>query len=231
MDAALRYEQENPGTRIDVQTGGSSRGIADARSDLADLGMISRGLKEDETDLQAHRIAVDGVCLIVHADNAIADLSKQQVVDIYTSEISNWKDVGGMDGEIVVCNKAEGRATLEVFLGYTGLDSADIAADIVVGENQQAIKSVAGNPNAIGYVSIGAAASEAEAGTPIKLVACEGIAPTSENVAQGSFPITRPLQVVAHGEVSDLATAFLNYLKSGEINDLIEKHLYVPATD
>ncbi len=228
-DAAARYEALHPEVRIDVQTGGSSRGITDALSGLADMGMISRDLKEGETELTAHRLAMDGVCVIVHRDNPVSDFTKDQLIAIYTGKVSNWSELGGGSGEILVASKAEGRATLEVFLGYTGLDSADIRADVIVGENQHAIKTVAGNVNAIAYVSIGAAGSESESGTPIKLVSCEGIAPTTEAVAAGTFPITRPLQIVTDAETSEVATAFLNYLKTPAINDLIETHLYVPV--
>lgn len=228
VDAAKRYEESHPGVRIDVQTGGSSRGIADARSGLADLGMISRALKAGESDLTAHRIAMDGVCVIIHRDNPVTDLDKQQLIDIYTGKVTDWSALGGAGGEIVVASKAGGRATLEVFLHYTGLDSADIKAGVVVGENQQAIKTVAGNPAAIGYVSIGTAASEAEVGTPIRLVACDGVPATSAAVADGSFPITRPLQIISKGQPSPAARGFLDYLMSSEINDLVETHLYVP---
>lgn len=230
-DAAKAYEASHPKYRIDVQTGGSSRGIADAKSGLADMGMISRALKEEESDLTAHRIAVDGVCVITHNTNPIENLTRTQLIDIYTGKISNWKDVGGPAQEIVVVNKAAGRATLEVFLDYVGLDSADVQADVVAGENQQAIKTVAGNESAIGYVSIGAAASEADAGTAIKLVSCDGVPASTASVASGEFPITRPLQVVTMGEVSPAAAAFLEYLKSSQINDIIESHLYVPISN
>lgn len=230
-DAAKRFEEQNPGIRIDVQSGGSSRGIADAKSGLADMGMISRVLKPEESELTAHRIAMDGVCVIVNSENPVTDLTKQQLVDIYTGKVENWSAVGGADAEIVVASKAEGRATLEVFLGYTGLDSADVAADVIVGENQHAIKTVSGNANAIAYVSIGAAASEADAGTPIKLVSCDGIEATTESVADGSFPITRPLQVVSVGELKPEAQSFLDFLLSSEIDDIVEDHLYVPVSD
>jgi phosphate transport system substrate-binding protein len=228
-DAAKHYEESHPGVRIEVQTGGSSRGIADALSGLADFGMVSRDLKPEESDLKAHVIARDGVGLIVHRDNPVADLTKQQIIDIYTGKTRNWSAFGGADGDIVVVSKAEGRATLEVFLAYTGLDSADIAAAVVVGENQQAVKTVAGNPQAIGYVSIGTAASEAAAGTPIRLVKCDGIDPTPETVAAGRFPITRPLQIVVKGEPKPAASDFLAYLKSTAIDDLVRQHLYVPV--
>ena len=228
-EAAARFEQSHPGVRIDVQTGGSSRGIADVLSGVAALGMISRELTADETGLVAHPIAVDGVGVIVHRDNPISSLDRQQLIDIYTGKTTNWMRVGGSDARITLISKAEGRATLEVFLGYTGLDSADIKADVIIGENQQAIKTVAGNPLAIAYVSIGAAASEAGVGTPIKLLSCDGVAATSATVASGAFPITRPLQLVSRGELPPAARAFRDFLMSSQIHDVITSHLYVPV--
>ncbi|MDF1814276.1 MAG: phosphate ABC transporter substrate-binding protein [Verrucomicrobiales bacterium] len=228
-DAAKRFEENNPGIRIDVQTGGSSRGISDAKSGLADLGMVSRHLNTGEEDLSATCIAIDGVGLIVHRQNELKGLTREQVIQLYKKEITNWSGVGGTTGPVTVTNKADGRGTLEVFLAYTGLDSADIKADVIVGGNQQAIKTVAGNPGAIGYVSIGAALSEIENGTPIRLLESDGIPAVPAMVAQGKFPITRPLLLVSGGQNSPLVAEFLSYLQSEETRDIIESHLYVPV--
>ncbi len=230
VDVAKRYEEAHPGVRIEVQTGGTSRGIADTLSGVADLGMASRVLTDEEAEkLTAYRIAADGVCVVLHKDNPINDLSKQQLIDIYTKKETNWSAFGGPDATIVVANKADGRSTLEVFLGFVGLDKADVKADVVVGENLHVINSVVSNPNTIGYVSIGTAATEAQGGTPIKLIATDGIAATTENVASGTFPITRPLTIIEDAETSPAAKAFLDHLKSAEINDIIEKHFFVPV--
>ncbi len=229
-DAAKEYEASHPGVRIEVQSGGSSRGISDAISGVADLGMVSRALKEDETvKLTAHALAMDGVCVVLHRDNPVKQLDKQQLVDIYTKKITNWKDVGGNDAAIVVANKAEGRSTLEVFLHYLGLDHADVKADVIVGENLHVIHSVVGNPHTIGYVSIGTATAEEKAGTPVKLVVTDGKTPTMESVKDGSFPITRPLNIVTGAETSPAAQAFLDYLMSTEIHGIVEKHFFVPV--
>jgi phosphate transport system substrate-binding protein len=228
-DAATQYEASHPGVRIEVQSGGSSRGISDATSGVADLGLVSRSLKDEEkTQLTAHTLAMDGVCAIVHRDNPVKRLDKQQLIDLYTKKITNWKDVGGNDAIIIVANKAEGRSTLEVFLHYLGLDPADVKADVVVGENLHVIQSVVGNPNTIGYVSIGTASAEEKAGTPIQLVVTDKVVPTMESVKDGSFPITRPLNIVTDAETSPAARAFLDYLMSTNINGIIEKHFFVP---
>src|SRR5690606_30728557 len=116
----------------------------------------------------------------------------------------------------------------EVFLEYFRLDAADISADVIVGENQHAIKTVAGNPGAIGYVSVGEAEREAASGTAIKLVAVGDAVPSTEHVADGSFPITRPLNLFTVGPPDELAAAFIRFSQSKEVHDLIEAQQFVP---
>lgn len=226
-EIAMRFEERHPNVRIDVQTGGSSRGITDVRSDAADIGMASRALAASESELTAHQIAVDGICIIVHAGNPVESLTGEQVAAIFRGEVSSWKELGGRDQPIVVVNKAAGRATLDVFLHHFQLDHAEIDADIIVGENQQGIKTVAGNPSAIGYVSIGATGAEVERGTSIRPVEVGGVAPTTENVASGSFPITRPLLLVTKGTLSGTKKAFIEFAQSSEVTDLVEAQYFV----
>src|SRR6516162_3583699 len=110
-----RFEELHPGVRVDIQTGGSSRGLTDARQGLADIGMVSRKLNPDEQDLHAFAIANDGISIILHQKNPLSKLSRSHIIDIYTGKITNWSEVGGDDAPITVVNKAEGRSTLELF--------------------------------------------------------------------------------------------------------------------
>src|SRR6202043_36097 len=84
-----RYEELHPGVRVDVQTGGSSRGVNDVRQGLNDVGMVSRPLKADENDLHGFAVANDGVTVILHKDNPVSSLSSPQIVDVYTGKITN----------------------------------------------------------------------------------------------------------------------------------------------
>ena len=118
LEIAKRFEKNNEGIRIDVQTGGSSRGINDARMGLADIGMASRAMKASEQELRPYTIAMDGIGIILHKSNPIGALSDQQIIAIYTGKIINWLEVGGLDLPISVVNKAEGRSTLELFLKH-----------------------------------------------------------------------------------------------------------------
>lgn len=227
-EAARRFE-EREGGRIEVQTGGSARGIADVRSRLADLGMVSRELTADEADLDSIRLAIDGVGLVVHRDNSVEELSREQIVAIYSGAVGNWSELGGRDVPILVASKAEGRATLEVFLDYVGLDSADLRPDVVVGENQHAIRTVVADPAAIAYVSIGAAAGEIAAGAPVKLLRCDGVEPSPAKVAAGEFPVSRPLLLVSQGDLFPAAARFVRFLGTPEFREIVRSHRYVPV--
>jgi len=228
LEIARRFESQHPGVRVDVQTGGSSRGVADARRGLADIGMASREVKPEESDLQAFPIARDGICLIVHRDNPVDSLSAQQVVAIYRGTVDNWSQLGGGDTPITVVNKAAGRSTLELFLNYFKLKSNEVQADVVIGDNEQGIKTVAGNPHAIGYVSIGAAEYNATHGIAIKLLPIGGVAASVKNVAQGLFPLSRPLNLLTRDEPTGLARQFIEFAQSNAVHDLIQEQYFVP---
>lgn len=227
-EIAKRFESLHPQVRIDVQTGGSSRGIADARQGLADIGMVSRALKASEDDLQAFTVARDGIGVIVHSSNPVATLTDSKVVDIFTGAISNWQQVGGSDVPITVVNKAEGRSTLELFVSYFSLSNTEIEADVVVGDNQQGIKTIAGNPGAIGYVSVGSAEFEAERGVTIKLLPMAGIPASVANVRDGSFPLSRPLNLVTRETPAGLAAAFVDFATSAAVAEIVEDQYFVP---
>ena len=223
-----RFESQHPGVQVDVQSGGSGRGVADARGGLADVGMVSRALEDDESDLRPVTIALDGVCVIVHSANPVAALSDEQVVAIYSGMATNWKEVGGRDAPITVVNKAEGRSTLELFCRHYQLENADIRAHVVIGDNQQGIKTVAGNPDSIGYVSIGTAEFEAGSGTPIRLLSVGGVAASIANVANRTFPLSRPLNLVTPGESAGLVELFLDFAASPAVHDLVREQYFVP---
>ncbi len=228
-EVARRFEAEHPGVRVDVQTGGTSRGIADVRRRVAQIGMISRGLRPEEEDLDAVAVALDGITLIVHRDNHVATLSHDQVVDIFTGRVRRWDTVGGREAEITVVSKADGRATLELFLDHFGLRRDEIHPSLVIGDNQHGIRSVAGDPAAIAYVSIGTAAFESSQGRAIRMLPLDGVEPTLAAVQSGEFPASRPLNLVTFGDRSPPVQAFLSFAASERVQDLVEAQYFVPA--
>lgn len=225
-----RFEKQHPGTRIDVHTGGSARGLTDASQGLADIGMVSEALTEEEQKgMQVFLIGRDGISIIVHADNPLDKIARKQVVALYTGTVKNWKDLGGKDSPITLVHKAEGRSTLTLFLDYFGIDNKAVKADVVIGDDQQGIKTVAGNPNSIGYVSIGSTEQSIKQGVKVKLLILDGVKATSANVENGSFPWKRPLNLVTKGQPAGLTKQFIDFAQAKENHDLVRKENFVPA--
>ena len=226
-EIAKRFEDQHSGVRIDVQMGGSSRGVSDVREGISNIGMVSRSLKDNEKDLLAYPIALDGITIIVNKANPVRELTDEQIINIYTGKITNWKEVGGNDTRITVVNKAEGRATLELFLDHFHLKNSDVKPHVIIGDNEQGVKTVAGNQNAIGYVSIGTAEYDSTIGIPIKLLPLDGISASIENIRNGTFPIYRPLNLVTKTPPEGLTKAFIDYAGSKEVADIIEGQYFV----
>lgn len=228
-EIAARYEQQNPTYQIDVQSGGSSRGMQDARRKLVDIGMVSRALKAEEADLQYLTIANDGLVMIVHASNGVAKLSDQQISQIYTRRIQRWDELGGgLSGPITLVNKAEGRSTLEIFLDYTKLKPADIKPDVVIGENEEAIRIVSSTPSAIGYVSFGTAEYHVKNGTPIRILPLGAVEASEATIANGQYAARRPLNLVSlPGRTSDVER-FWQFAASKEVEDIVRDNFFTP---
>lgn len=230
-EIARLFEKVHPEIQIDVQMGGSSRGIADARRGLADIGLVSRDLNNNEKDLKAFPIAFDGITVILHKNNPVKKLSDTEIIAIYQGRIKNWKKVGGRDAPITVVNKSEGHSTLVLFTRYFKLKNTEIRPNIIIGDNAQGIKIVSGNPDAIAYVSIGAAAFEVALGTRIKLLPLADISPTLANVQNGRFPIRRPLNLVTKEKPERWVLRFIQFARSKEVRPLIQEQHFVPLPE
>jgi phosphate transport system substrate-binding protein len=228
-DIAKSYDAKNVRTKTDVQSGGTSRGIADTRKGTAQIGMVSRSIYPDEKDLRAVLIARDGVAMIVHKSNTVEKLTRAQVIDIYSGKTRNWREFGGPDLPITVISKAEGRSTLEIFTGYFDLTYRQIKAHAIVGDNQQEIMTVAGNKGAVGYVSIGSAEYEQKNGSSIKLVRLDDYVPSTANVASGAYPLARELNLVYRDPPAKEVKALVDFAASPAVKSLITTHFFVPV--
>jgi phosphate transport system substrate-binding protein len=226
-DIGKRFESEHAGVRVDVQAGGSTRGVSDARQGLADIGMVARSLKPDEAMLHATPIALDAVCIIVNRANSVKkELSDDQIVRMYTRGVSNWKEVGGPDLPIVLVHMSDGRALLDLFLDHFKLRSTQIRADALIQDSEQGLQAVASRPGAIAYVSCSRAEAARE-NMPIHSLFSGGIEPTTKNIRDGTYPLSRPLQLVTRETPKGLAAEFIDFARSNAVLDLIQKHHFV----
>lgn len=230
-EIAKRFEAQHSDVRIDVQMGGSSRGISDVKQKISDIGMVSRALKENETDIMAFPIALDGITMIVHESNPVDELTNGQIVDIYTGKIRNWNEVGGNDAPITVVSKAEGRGTLDLFLKYFQIKNSDIKPHVIIGDNEQGVKTVSANKNSIGFVSVGTAEYDAGIGIPIKPLPLNGVAASTENIRSGQFPLSRKLNLVTNANPDGLTAVFIEFANSNEVADIIEDQYFVTTPE
>jgi phosphate transport system substrate-binding protein len=227
-ELAKQFEATHPGVRVDVQAGGTSRGLLEVRQGTAQIGMVSRALKADEADVSSVLIARDGLGIIVHRSNPLQQIGREQIIGIFSGKLKNWQQLGGPDLPITVVSKAEGRSTLEIFSAHFGLPYRDLRAQVVIGDNQQGIQTVAGAPGAIGYVSIGAAEYESQQGAAVKLLTFDGHVPSTAQVAAGTYPITRELNLVFKPPVTPATQALLDAARSPEAAALIKAQFFVP---
>lgn len=227
---AARFSALHPGVRFDIHSGGSNRGIEDARSGKADIGMASKSLPEDR-DLVGIAIARDGGCILLHRDNPVTQLSDEQVRAIFTGKLKNWKQAGGADAPIYVIDRDTRRGVRELFLHYYHLSAAGLHADAVGGDNSATLQMLLAHPNGIVFFSVGEAERRIAAGEPLKPLAVEGIPASRHAIQKGDYPIARPLTLVTRGLPQGLAKTFIDYARSQAVHDLVEQHEFVPYLD
>lgn len=228
---AERFCNLHPAVAIEVQGGGSGRGIADAREGKADIGMASRALGVKENDLISHAIARDGVTLIVHRSNTVPALSAEQVAAIFTGKLRDWREVGGTPGAIRVVSRLEGYSSLDLFIHYYKIDAAQIRATARLGDNAALIAEVLAHPRSIAFMSVGEAARRALAGEPIRLLLVGGVVASSQAINSGDYPLARPLVLVTKVLPQGLSKAFIDFARSPQVNDLVLAHDFVPYQD
>jgi phosphate transport system substrate-binding protein len=214
QDLASAFQDKDPDVQIDVNGGGSSAGVKAAAEGAAQIGTSSRELKDAEKGLGlvATEIARDGIAVVVHpSNNAIANLTKDQVKKIFAGQITNWKEVGGADKPITVVTREEGSGTRGAFEEIVLGKDVKMAPKAIVQSSTGGIKTaVSTTENAIGYISIGAIDTE------VKPVKVDNIEATEENVKNGTFPISRPFLFLTKGEAKDLPKTFIEFVLSDE---------------
>ena len=220
-----RFESKHPGIRVDVQTGGSSRGVTDARQGLADIGMASRALNDDEKDLLAFPIAQDGICVIVHKDNPISKLEDKQVIDIYTGKITNWKEVGGKDAPIIIYGRENSSGTYSFFKEHV-LENKDFANSVQTLPGTAAVvNAVKKDVNGIGYGGAGYAKEIKEC--PIKKDATgTALLPIKENIDNNSYPLSRNLYLYTSKAPEGKTKEFIDWILTPAGQEVVTKEGY-----
>jgi len=219
---AEEYEFLHPEKAIDVQGGGSSAGIMAVESGIADIGMSSRPLKDDELHLWVIQIAKDGLAMIVHPDNPVSNLSWTQVRKVYTGEITNWRELGGADKRIHIIAREEGSGTRGAFEDLVMREDRITPRAIVQSSNGAVRQLVSGDPDSIGFISLGLVDET------VKALQLNGIAATRENVMDSSYTLYRPFLFIAKEEPTGYAAQFVEYVLSPEGKQLMITEGLIP---
>lgn len=214
------FSAKNEGISVEVQQIGSSAGIKNAIEGTSQIGMASRDLKDEEkaSGLKETQIAIDGIAVITNKNNEVKDLTLEQVKDIYTGKITNWKEVGGKDAPIVVVSREDGSGTRDGFQENVGFESEELTKDAQISDGSGNIKSIVeGNENSIGYISFGYVDDKVNALT------IDGVELTVENVKDNKYAIARPFLLVnKEDKISEEGTKFIEFILSEEGQKIVE---------
>jgi phosphate transport system substrate-binding protein len=226
--AAEEFQKDHDDVTINVNGGGSSVGVEMAGTEVADIGMASREVKDSEMDtypnLKSIPVAKDGIAIIVHVDNTVSGLTVAQVKQIYQGDITNWNEVGGPDLEIVIVGRDSASGTRGTFDELV-LDKEDPSLNMIEQQSNGDVHStVKTTEGAIGYVGLGYLDNEVK-GVPI-----DTVTPSVATVQDGTYPIARNLNFLTLGDAEGLAKDFIDFVLSAEGQALVEEEGFVPLS-
>jgi phosphate transport system substrate-binding protein len=214
---AEEYVSLHPHSHIYVQGGGSTAGIEAVKTHAANIGMSSRSLLPDEKDFHAVTIAKDAIAIIVNPKNPIQDLSLEQVRQIFSGQIKNWREIGAPPHPIVLVNREEGSGTRESFQKFV-MGKEEISLESLVQDSNGAIRQVVSNdPYAIGYISLGLVSEKVK---PLKIT---GVEPSLIHIENGKYTLVRPFLFVFNDEPEGEAKSFLEFVLSPAGQELLSK--------
>jgi len=227
---AAEVYMENNDVNITVRGGGSGNGIAALVDGATDIADASRFIKDKEISEAIangvfpvpHRVAMDGIAVVVNPANSVDSLSMEQIKDIYTGKVTNWSEIGGVNKEIVVISRDSSSGTFEVFGEIALAGEKVIPSALLQASNGAVASTVADTEAAIGYVGLGYLSDSLQA------VKVDGVCPSNATVASGQYAIARPLFMFTNGWPEGLTAQFINFVLSAEGQKISEEQGYVP---
>ena len=227
------------GAPVRIKGGGTMAGIESVLSGAADIGLVSRALKDSEkAGLDYATIGHDAVVIIVNSGNPVSEMRRDQLVALFSGTARNWKELGGRDETVLLISKLPGRSTLELFEEYTALRHPSRAGKspggpisksaYEIGSNLESATLVGGLPGAVGYVSMGTALSLIQEGMPLKILSLDGIKGTRENVINGGYPVRRDLNLVFK-KANRKVKRFIGIFLEPEGQRILMDHGFIPA--
>lgn len=227
-EAAYLFMAKNPGIRISVQGGGSGTGLSQVFSGGASIGNSDIFAEEkdgiDAAQLVDHRVCVSGFALITHLDNHVDNLTKQQIKDIFTGRVKNWREVGGNDQRIILINRARGSGTRATFKQYVLDGTEETQGDAEQESSGTVRKIVSETPGAVSYLALPYVDT-----TIVKTISIDGVEPDLKSISSGRYPFWSYEHMYTKGEPQAVVKAFLDYMLDQDTQvGLVEKFGFVP---
>ncbi|WEG14922.1 phosphate ABC transporter substrate-binding protein [Pullulanibacillus sp. KACC 23026] len=228
------FTQANPKATVDVQGGGSGTGLTQVASGAFDIGMSDKFAEAqdgiDASQLVDHKVAVVGMAAAINPAAGITNISKQDLIKVFTGKVTNWKEVGGKDQKIVLVNRPAGSGTLATFQQFA-LDNQTPATSSLTTDASNDVKTdIEQNPGAIGYLAL-SYFTDADKGKMTAL-SLDGVAPTAANIETGKYPVWAYEHMYTKGEATGVAKAFIDYIDSDEVQKgLVTQQGYLPVSD
>ncbi|OKP92388.1 phosphate ABC transporter substrate-binding protein [Paenibacillus sp. P32E] len=232
---AEKFMKTNKGVDIQVQGGGSGTGLTQVAEKQVDIGNSDVFAEEKLKDADAekakalvdHQVAVVAIAAVTHKDAGVDTLTKQQLVDIFTGKVTNWKEVGGADQKIQIINRPSSSGTRATFENFAlGTKTEDLQGSIQEDSSGTVKKMIGETPGAIGYLAL------SYLDDSVKTLKYDGVEPSVDNVITGKYPVWAYEHMYTNGEPTEVVKAFLDYMVSDEVQnengDVVELG-YIPA--
>lgn len=228
-EAAKQFMGKNPKLLMTVQGGGSGTGLSQVSSGAANIGNSDIFAEEksgiDASKLVDTKVCVVGMATVVNPKITVDNLTKKQLIDIFTGKVTNWNEVGGPDQKIVVINRAKGSGTRATFKSFALDGKEETTGGMEIDSSGQVKKTVSETPGAISYLAL------SYVDNSVKSIKLDGVAPTEEDITSGKYPVWAYEHMYTLGQPTGNVKAFLDYMLTNEVqNTLVPKLGYIPAT-
>lgn len=221
-----KFQETHPNVRVNVQGGGSGLGIRTVEQGIVNIGMASEELEpEDKAQLNEYVIGKDGIVIAVNNANPVTNLTKDQLKNIFSGNITNWKQLGGPDEEIHVIVRESGSGTLQSFQNIVMGQNRIIKNAIVQSSTESVKQAVKQDPGAIGFISL------VNLDSNVKAVSIDGTYPSADTISNGSYELQRPFTLLVKGQPEGVTKEFIDWVMSPEGQSIIKSTKVVPVNN
>ncbi|WP_133628804.1 phosphate ABC transporter substrate-binding protein [Fonticella tunisiensis] len=233
--AAAEFKKKYPDATVNVQGGGSGTGLTQVAQGAVEIGNSDIYANEksgiDAAALVDHKVAVVGFAVVTNPNVKVDNLTKDQLIKIFTGQITNWKEVGGQDLAIQVINRPKSSGTRATFKKYALDNKEEIEGKALTQDSNGAVKqAIQQTEGAVGYLALSYLSTE-EGRKGLNILKLDGVEANKENITSGKYPIWSYEHMYTKGEPSGLTKTFLDFMASDEVKPIIEKLGYIPTTD